>query len=250
MMTTQMQGLPRWRQGIGADIPVYKDTQAPLTRAFWWLNRAHRGEAGYFLTNPMEDETPWKPWEAVSVFKGETHWKAIGVRFAPICWRVRPFYWDERKDGRKTRRFLKEWPKGQTDAKFQGYTEVVGFIYGDPTAQVWRMTGDGMIGMRYGQILDETYRAGLLSWARREHGENVPPWAFYLPITAERDANGPVFTETGLGSVVALPALVFPKKPLADLADAFYVGDDLIHRGKTVRDEHEDWLTKWQEEAE
>ena len=251
-MTTQVQGLPKWRQGITPDLPTYKETTAPPSRPFWWMNRAHRGEPGFFLTAYLEDEQLFKPWEQAQVFKGETHWKAVGVRFAPVCWRVRPFEWRDGKDGRKMRHFLKEWPKDRTaaDPKFQGYTEVIGFIAGDPDQRVWRMTGDGMIGIRYGVILDQ-YRDGLLSWARRTHAENVPTWAFYLPITVDKDVNGQtIFTETGFGSTVQLPMLAFPKKANAELADLLYVGDDILHRGYTVRDEHDDWLNRWQEEAE
>ena len=249
-MTTQAATLPAWRQAVGDDVPVFEKERRSIGRPFWWANRAHKDEAGFFMASPFEEETPWTPWETAQVFKNETHWKAKGLRIAPICWRTRPFYEEEGADGHKKRVFLPAWPETKDPKRrVQGYTEVLCFIRNDPDAQVWRMTGDGMIGRRYREMLAE-YRKGLLGWARRIHGENVPSWTFWLPITGETKPNGEVFvTVSPEGGKATLPKLVFPKKPYVEMADAMYVGDHLFYRGVDLRPTLEEWIAEGADEV-
>lgn len=241
MAQTQTQTQPQartWTDDLTAVAPpMFADLNSiDRARLFYWLNRGHMREAGFFHTSARQGKpTLGKPWVEAEVFKDDPGYKAEGVSIAPICYRQRPFVWIEGGGGRKYRRYLAEW-----DGQSQFYIEVICFVRG--SAEVWVLTGDGMIGQALEGILNE-YKDGLLNYARSVYGLNAPLWSFWLPLTGRKEANGqPRFEQTGQGGLVTLPDLVYPARPFESLAESFKVGQEYLRHGIEVRYMYDAWV--------
>ena len=93
--------------------------------------------------------------------------------------------------------------------------------------------------------------ANLASQAKGQRGKRWPLFAFWLPVGADRDADGvPAFTKVGTGnntSSICVPiALGLPAKPAEVDLNKFYVGAELLEECKRIwADAESNWTHAW-----
>ena len=93
--------------------------------------------------------------------------------------------------------------------------------------------------------------ANLASQAKGQRGKRWPLFAFWLPVGADREADGtPRFTKVGQGnntSSICVPvALGIPAKPGEVKLNAHYVGGELLEECKRVwADAETNWTHGW-----
>jgi len=212
---------------------------------FWFFNGdKRRQEPGVFYMKDgalWDDPTP--PWQAGERFPGEKGWQAEVLRIALLGYRQQAFV-STSEDGRQSRRYLAEWEPG---ASFLNEILCIAEGLGDDPV-VWSckgLTGKAVLGK--GGMLQQ-YNGGLLSVARKlarqahgpEAARKIPLHAFWLPIASERDAQGRViYTDTGHGSTVTLPALQLPAEITEQTIDACYVGPERLEHLAEIRADFE-----------
>lgn len=93
--------------------------------------------------------------------------------------------------------------------------------------------------------------ANLASQAKGQRGKRWPLFAFWLPVGADREADGsPKFTKVGTGnnttSICVPVALGLPAKPADTNLNAYYVGAELLEECKRIwADAETNWTHAW-----
>lgn len=93
--------------------------------------------------------------------------------------------------------------------------------------------------------------ANLASQAKGQRGKRWPLFAFWLPVGADREADGsPRFTKVGQGNntsqIVVPVALGLPAKPADVNLNQFYVGNELLEECKRIwADAEANWTHAW-----
>jgi hypothetical protein len=218
----------------------YTPEQQDRPPYFWWHNGDKKSKTpGSFYTKLAElGDAPGDPWQSDDRFDGEEGYSVRALHVAVIGYKMQAF--TEEGEGRMKRKIWHaKWEKGR-----RLYTEVLCFVEGISGPVVWAckgLTGKAITGKGAG-ILSQ-YRETLLKEAEKRARKAVPPWSFWLPITSAVDASGKtVYTDTGFGSFVTLPALDWGKRTTDELINQLFVGGDLLADGARIRKEYETWL--------
>ncbi len=222
---------------INLDVPTFDDHADQPPRMYWHNGDKRARTAGSFYIKADElIATPDAPWERVERFQDEIGFTASLLKVAVIGYRQQPFVDDKET---RTRRWLTHWEPGALI-----YTEVLCLVAGIDVPVVWcakGLTGRAITGK--GGILAQ-YRSTLLRAAETSAGKPLPPWTFWLPITAAVDAQErPVYTDTGHGSFVT-PPILHPQalETSTKIMDRLFVGAQWVQYGVGIRQQFDAWL--------
>lgn len=212
------------------DVKNYSEGQEQLPRIYWLNGSKSAKTPGVFFVKLDElGAAPGSPWKPSDRFDNEAAFETAVLRIAPITYRNQPFI----KDDRDLKVWLDAWKPGASI-----YTELLCFAEGIDGPVIWvskGLTGKALTGK--GGIL-HTYKTGLLREGSRQAGKPLNNWAFWVPVASQQSAGKLVYTDTGHGSTVTLPALHLPENPELD---SFWVGADLYKRGAEVIEEMAGW---------
>ncbi len=196
----------------------------------WWHNGIKQAKtSGSFYTRASEFPNGLPtPWASDDRFEGEQGYSTSALKVAVLAKRTQAFV-KPAEQGQPVE-WLTKWRAGASV-----YTELLCLIEGYDGPVVW--AAKGLTGKSVSEIL-RSYENGLLKEASRVAKRALPLWAFWLPISSKRLADGkPAYEDTGYGSWVTPPALVLPEQAM----DALYVGNDLIATGSDIWNEHASW---------
>lgn len=205
----------------------------------WWYNGSKQGGTnGHFYTNEREFPEGLPTWTQVERYDDEVGYTADALRIAVIRRRSQAY-----SEDRSTGNTVKTWhPHYKPGLRI--YTELLCLVDGIAEPVVWIVKG--MLGKhvtsRMGILAahsDATVKQAIPTW---KGGGTVPPWAFWVPIVAPRTDKGkPVYTDTGYGSHVTLPALDMPLNVTREVLVSLYVGRELLDYGLEVYQASAEW---------
>lgn len=196
----------------------------------WWYNGSKQaGTNGHFYTTEREFPEGLAGFAQVERYDDEVGYKADALNIAVIRRRAQAY--TEVRDGDRT---TKTWHDHYKPGR-RIYTELLCMVEGVDEPVVWvvkGMTGQAVTKRKTG-IIDVFGETVLKLAAETWKGDGqVPPWAFWMPITAPKTDKGkPMYTDTGYGSHVTLPALALPQMS-RDALKGIFVGRDLLELGK------------------
>lgn len=217
---------------------IYDPEQEQPARMYWYNGAKSARTGGVFHIKFDElGHTPQEPWKDSERFDNEAGFETDSLRIAVIGQRQQAFR--SIKDGNQERReWLARWEQGA-----QLYTEVLCMVQGIEQPVVWVMkglTGKAVTGK--GGILNH-YKNGLLRDATRLANKPLNPWAFWLPISTIKDAQGKIkYEDTGFGSTVTPPALFLPQGDVESMINELWIGADLYEECGRIREQFDAWL--------
>lgn len=207
----------------------------------WWHNGVKQAQTnGSFYTSEREFSAPLgEPWQGVEKFDDEQGYQTSTLRFAVIRKRVQA-YSEEVIDGNRVKTWHDHWKQGR-----KLYTELLGFIEGYEGLVIWPVKGliGKAITAKGSGIIARHKEAVIDIAAKTWKGQGgVPPWAFWIPITAPVNAKGkPEYTDTGYGSFVTLPQLALPATVDRAVLGSLFVGKELLEVGLDAYHDHSAW---------
>jgi hypothetical protein len=215
-------------------------------RIYWFNGVKQAQTGGKFYTSEKEfPQGLGQPWTPVQWFKDGDGYTADNLSIVPIRKRYQA-YFETTEGTRKVKTWL---PAGTYETGARIYTEILCHMQGYDglvILAVKGMTGKALTNKTTGIFTQ--FKDTVVATAKEtlKKGTKLPPFAFWVPITTERDSKNRInYTDTGHGSTVTLPSLDIKGEVTRAVAKGLYVGGDLL---KTLADwyaEHNEWRTTY-----
>jgi len=228
----------------GLDEIQYEEENATqgYPRIYWFNGAKQAQTGGRFYTS--ESEFPQglgEPWTPVSGCKDGDGYTTDNLAIIPIRKRYQAYF--ETTEGNRK---IKTWlPAGKYETGARIYTEILCRMQGYDglvILAVKGLTGKALTNKASGIFTQFRDTVVSVAKATLKKGKKLPPFAFWVPITTQRDAKNRVaFTDTGHGSTVTLPALDIKGEVTRDTAKALYVGRDMLIELADLYAEHSEW---------
>ena len=227
----------------GLDDVQYEEEsyQQGYPRIYWFNGAKQAQTGGRFYTSEKEFASLDEPWTPVSWFKDGDGFTTDTLSIIPIRKRYQA-YFETTEGNRKVKTWL---PAGKYETGARIYTEILCLMQGYDglvILAVKGLTGKALTNKTTGIFTQ--FRDTVVATAKEtlKKGKKIPPFAFWIPITTQRDTkNRVVYTDTGHGSTVTLPALDIKGEVTRETAKRLYVGPDLLGRLADMYAEHNEW---------
>lgn len=225
------------------DVQYEEESSTQGYPRIYWFNGVKQAQtAGRFYTSEREfPQGLTEPWASVSWFKDGDGYMTETLSIVPVRKRYQA-YFEVIEGNRKSKTWL---PAGKYETGARIYTEILCYMQGYDglvILAVKGLTGKALTNKTSGIFAQ--FRDSVMAKAKEtlQKGKKLPPFAFWVPISTQRDTkNRVVYSDTGHGSTVTLPALQLPADVTRDTAKSLYVGRDLLMTLSAWYTDHDEW---------